>query len=214
MKISRNPSRRPFQRPTAEWLRQKYLIERVDCTQIARMFGCDAKTPWMWLKDAGIQTRPRGVGRLDVQFKAGQTSAFKGRHHTDSSKQKLRDQLALRENKGFMVNGVHWLKLPGAVNGRWKGGITPERQTLYRSLEWKACAAAVWARDACTCQRCGLNARAVPKPTIDFDLHHIDGFAVIERRADSDNLVLLCEPCHYWVHGKLNTERVFLGAGQ
>ena len=214
MKISRNPTRRPFQRPTTEWLRGKYEGERLDATQIAVMIGCDSKTAWQWLRDAGIQTRGRGFGRLDIQFKPGQVSAFKGRRHTEAAKQIVREKLAARQNQGFMVNGVHWLKLPGAVNGRWKGGITPERQTLYRSPEWKACAAAVWARDGCICRRCGLSARGVPKPAVDFDLHHVDGFAVVDRRADPDNIVLLCEPCHYWVHGKQNAERLFLGAGQ
>ena len=31
------------------------------------------------------------------------------------------------------------------------------------------------------------------------------------RRRFLDRLALLCRPCHMWVHGKENTERVFLG---
>lgn len=213
--ISRNPTRRPFDRPTREWLQQKYKVEKLDATQLARIIGCDSKTAWLWLKDAGIETRSRGYGRPDALFKKGQPSAFKGRTLSDESREKIRAKLLQRPvNNGFMVNGVHWLKLPGAVNGRWKGGITPERQSFYHSPEWKLCASTVWRRDKSTCRRCRLSARSIPRPEVDFDLHHIDGFAIVERRADPDNLVLLCEPCHYWIHGKQNTERLFLGRGQ
>jgi hypothetical protein len=39
-------------------------------------------------------------------------------------------------------------------------------------------------------------------------------FACVELRADPDNLVYLCEKCHYWVHGPENTDRSFLNHGR
>ena len=40
--------------------------------------------------------------------------------------------------------------------------------------------------------------------------HHVASFAVVELRMEVSNLVLLCEPCHYWVHGADNTLREFI----
>lgn len=33
-------------------------------------------------------------------------------------------------------------------------------------------------------------------------------------RLNLDNLVLLCAPCHYWVHSKANKRKEFLGSFQ
>jgi len=35
-------------------------------------------------------------------------------------------------------------------------------------------------------------------------------FAVRELRAVVDNLVLLCRPCHLWVHSNANTQKLYL----
>ena len=45
---------------TEEWLRQKYITEGLNCTQIAHLVKRDPKSVWNWLKDFGIPTRPRG----------------------------------------------------------------------------------------------------------------------------------------------------------
>ena len=93
--------------------------------------------------------------------------------------------------------------LEGEINGmfgktgeqspNWKGGITPERQAFYSSLEWKKVAREIKQRDK-ICQRC--------KSKIDLHIHHIISFEVKELRMELSNLVLLCEKCHFWVHSK------------
>ena len=102
----------------------------------------------------------------------------------------------------------------GAESTNWKGGITPERQGLYGTPEWKECVKAVWRRDDATCRRCGLDHRAIPagdREGRSFAIHHVVGFEAVELRCVVDNLVLLCRPCHSWVHSKENVNEEFIG---
>lgn len=97
----------------------------------------------------------------------------------------------------------------GSANPMWRGGCTPERQGFYASIEWQEAVKAVWARDKGKCQRCG-------RPSHDrgsFHIHHIVSFAVKHLRAELTNLLLLCEPCHDWVHSKKNTAKEFIREG-
>jgi len=96
----------------------------------------------------------------------------------------------------------------GADNPNWQGGIAPERQAFYSSREWKSACAEVWKRDNATCQRCGLRCKKRSHGT--FHIHHIVGFADKELRANPSNLVLLCRPCHHFVHSKENVSREYL----
>ena len=90
----------------------------------------------------------------------------------------------------------------GELNPRWLGGITPERQAFYTSEEWKSACSSVWNRDKATCRRCGLYKE--DSPDMPFHIHHIVSFADESLRADPNNLVLLCEVCHHFVHSKRN----------
>lgn len=96
----------------------------------------------------------------------------------------------------------------GELNPRWLGGVTPERQAFYTSDAWRAACSAVWKRDKARCQRCGLIHSE--QPDMPMHVHHIVSFRVKELRADSDNLVLLCEACHHFVHSRRNTNGDFL----
>ena len=51
------------------------------------------------------------------------------------------------------ANGMYGKR--GEDTPNWKGGVTPERQSVYNSLEWKAAIKAVWKRDHSECQICG-----------------------------------------------------------
>jgi hypothetical protein len=202
-------------RPSPEWLREKYEIERLDCTALAKILQVDPKTAWVWVREAGIETRKRGFGHPENLFKPGQISPWKGHVASPELRDKIRRATMARGGVPYLRNGVHWLRtVPIEQNPNWKGGATPERQTFYRSDEWKACVKIIWTRDDATCQRCRLDHRTIVRGSILFHIHHIDSFVIVERRADPDNLVLLCKPCHNWVHSKENADRIFLGKGQ
>ena len=117
------------------------------------------------------------------------------------------------EARGFKHWGLSgsdnpmWNRL-GELSPRWLGGVTAERQAFYASQEWKSVCSEVWKRDKATCQRCGL-----VRDTdlgIPFHIHHVTSFAAKALRAEASNLLLVCEPCHHWIHSRRNVNREYL----
>jgi hypothetical protein len=162
-------------------LEQKYVTEGLDCTAIAKLVGRNSKRVWEWLKDDGIPTRKRGsYSGTTVGFKKGEPSAFLGK-----------------------------VQKRGPDSPHWQGGITPERQAFYASDEWRAVSIQVYARDNKCCQRCGISQSAAARYDTKLHIHHIVGFRVKALRAALSNLVLLCRPCHLFVHSKQNTNQEF-----
>jgi HNH endonuclease len=197
-----------------EWLEQKYLRERMSCPAIASLFGLNPTSVHAWLLRYGIPTRKRGQACPENHFVQGHISTFDGSMLTDESREKIRQATIARGGQPYLKNGVHWLRQPGARPANWKGGITPERQTFYRSEEWKKASRAVWKRDAGRCRLCCRGCDEIGHDRRNWHIHHIDSFMIVDRRAEVDNLVLLCKLCHYWVHGVSNWVGVFLGLGQ
>lgn len=198
-------------RPDPDTLRHLYLDEGKSAVDIAAMYERDDKTAWWWLKQAGIPTRPRGSD-VRQQFKKGQPSLFAGHKHSSESIEKIRASTIADGRVPYLRNGKHWLA--GAApeeNPNWKGGATPERQTFYRSIEWKACVRYVWTRDRACCRNCGKDWKKVDRkvePT--FHIHHVMSFGYRQFRARPEFLVLLCRDCHLWVHSKANVTQAWL----
>ena len=196
-------------RPSDEWLYQKYINEELTAVDIAKIVNKDPKTVWTWLQDARIPTRPRGHGAFLSPDKRG---SFKGHKHTEKNKQAMRER-RLKDGHVPYLNkdGVHWLKgKRGEASPVWKGGITPERAKFYGTPEWKQIANLVWRRDYGKCQRCGVTKYEAKAIRVGMDIHHIVSFAVKELRMEITNLILLCETCHYWVHSKNNINKEFI----
>jgi len=194
---------------TKEWLIQKYIAERLDCTQISKLVSRDPSTVHWWLQRYEIPTRPRGYGKPSNMFQKG-TKVCAGRRQSEAARQKISES---RRGKPVVYkSGRHYLKgKRGADTNNWKGGVTPERQSFYATEEWKQAVKAVWKRDNAICQRCGLDHRTIPvKNRGIFDIHHIETFANKARRCELDNLVLLCEKCHLFVHSRENVNKEFL----
>lgn len=182
----------------------------MDCTQIGKIVKRDPKTVWKWLKKHGIETRPRGDNWRQLPLDG---SPFRGKSHTEKFKAEL-SAISIKDGRvPYLKNGVHWMAATGRKPSSWRGGITPERQAFYATKEWKECVRSVWKRDDAFCQMCGLNHRTIERGNPRFTIHHIDSFMIKERRAVLINLLLVCQPCHYWIHSSENIEGVFLGAG-
>jgi hypothetical protein len=199
------------ERPTREWLEHAYVVRERGCPDIGRELHRDASTIRLWLKEAGIPTRPRGTTRESAANRRRGQGALRGRGHTPESIEKIRAATVADGRVPYLRDGEHWLKgaAPDA-NPNWKGGATPERQAFYRSAEWKAACVAVWKRaDAC-CERCGLDQREV-RGEQTFHIHHVVGFHVQELWAVVSNLRLLCLGCHQWVHSRANETGELLG---
>jgi len=183
----------------------------MSCVDIGAIVNRDAKSVWTWLKDWGVATRPRGADERQ-HFKMGHDLCV-GRKLSDYTKDKIRQARVRDKSKGlFLPNGDHVLKgRTGKDHPSWRGGVTPLRNAFYSSEEWKAACVSVWHRDDAMCQRCGLDHRNINRQEKRFHIHHIKSFAMFpELRASPDNLILLCDTCHRWVHSRANTENKFI----
>lgn len=192
---------------TKEWLIDAYITKGLNCTEIAQQVKRDSKSVWNWLKDFGIETRKRGTtGNHKYSIGVPRVLTEAGRKILSETAKAAR----LKDGrKPYLINGVHWLKATGRKPATWKGGISPERQSFYASLEWVNAVKEVWKRDKGICQRCGIKQTKEQRGT--FAIHHIESFRVKELRAEVTNLLLVCRPCHLWIHSRKNINKEFLG---
>lgn len=82
----------------------------------------------------------------------------------------------------------------GILNPNWKGGLTPSRQAIYASAEWKRLTRIVRKRDQ-WCVRC--------KSAEHLEYHHIIPFRVAPLLAlEVSNVCRLCVKCHRGMYGR------------
>jgi len=197
---------------TRDWLMEKYVVEGLDCAEIGRLVGRDTKRVWEWVRDYGIETRPRGSS-VSKQWQQGRRVHAGGFPHTDAVKEKIRQDRIRDGRKPYqMPDGSHYMKgRRGEAHHGWRGGLTPEREAVAKSDEWIAAVKAVWHRANAKCERCGKDHRTVDNRTKDgFHIHHIIPFESVKHRTEVLNLVLLCRSCHHFVHSKKNVNREFI----
>lgn len=192
---------------TKEWLIDQYFNQHKDCNQIGREIGRDGKSVWNWFKYYGIQINKRGANFNKNLCLDG--SNWVGRKHTDETKNKIRKARIEDGHVPYLKDGVHWLKHEGTIHPNFKGGLTPERQAFYSSIEWVELVKQVWQRDNATCQNCGKHHNETNNRGT-FHIHHIISFQIREHRGELSNLVLLCKKCHRWVHSKDNINKKFI----
>lgn len=203
-KASWQSSQWASRRPSPEWLREAYWVKKMDCVQIGKDLGQDPKTIWLWLRNAGIETRKRGT---TGNHRFVKRPYWKGRKLPKRMRQRLSEWHKQNGRCPAFINGVHWLKhYKGRKPASWRGGVTAERQAFYSTPAWKKAASEVWARDRKRCRRCGAK-HSGKEP---FDIHHIAPFSVKHLRCELTNLILVCEQCHYWIHSKENRRKKFI----
>jgi transposase len=191
-----------------EQLHELYVVQGRTANDIAKMVNRDPKSVWLWLRDYGIQTRPRGSYEK-VHFKKGQPSTFKGKHHTQATKELIR-RIAIEQGRVPYdpAVGPYCKGKKGSETTNWKGGVTPERQAFYSSRQWKRAVRVVWKRADAKCERCGHDFRTHARK---HAIHHVFPFADHRGlRANPDALALLCKDCHLFVHSKANIDREFM----
>lgn len=192
-----------------EWLHSQYVTLKRNCTDIAKDEKRDPKTIWSWVKKYGIKTRKRGADSSPGTFAKGHKFGV-GRIHTKETKTKIREARLKDGHVPYLKNGVHWLKnLESKDHPNYKGGCSPERQSVYSSKEWVEAVKKVWKRDNAICQNCGKHHNTESNRG-NFHIHHIITFQNKETRTDFNNLVLLCKGCHKWVHSKNNINLKFI----
>jgi|SRR5690606_3561864 len=194
---------------TKEWLIDQYFNKGKTCNDIAKEINRNPKRVWEWFRDYGIEINKRGANYKNNLIQDGST--FKDKKHKESTKELIR-QARFKDGGVPYLNkhGVHWLKgVTGKEHPSFKGGLTPERQSLYSSEEWSDVVKEVWKRDNAICQNCGKN-HNTEKNRGNFHIHHLISFQIPEFRTELSNLVLLCKECHRWVHSKKNINQKFI----
>ena len=83
----------------------------------------------------------------------------------------------------------------GEGNPNWRGGITPEKKKLRRTLEWLAWRKQVFERDNYICRECESTKCAL-------EPHHIVPLRSGGTPFDIKNGISLCRPCHQLTMGK------------
>ena len=82
-------------------------------------------------------------------------------------------------------------EIGGSKHSNWKGGISPERNIIMQTNEYKEWRNNVYQKDNYTCQCCGDNKGG------NLNAHHIKNFSdYVDLRFDVENGVTLCENCH------------------
>lgn len=193
----------------ADWLREQYVTLEREVEAIAAEVDRSRKVVEKWLHRHGIPVCPRGKHKNCRRIKVGDPNPMTGRRHSAESRLLMSEVAKASGRLPYKAeNGPPWKGKTGQDHPRWTGGHTPERQAFYATEEWSHAARTVYARDLATCQHCGKcrnDDRSQP-----FDIHHVVPFGYEPLRAVVGNLVLLCEPCHYWVHGRGNVGSLFI----
>lgn len=101
-------------------------------------------------------------------------------------------------------NGMYGIR--GKNHPGWKGGHTEERQKFYNTLEWKSIVPIIFKRDNYSCQRCNCK-NSYKNP---LHIHHLVSFSIRKLRAIPQNLILICEKCHHWIHSNKNIKKEYI----
>lgn len=200
------------ERPSAEWLHQKYVMEKLTRREIQALCGFGTKTIRRLLKEANISIRSRSESARTRREREGRTildNPDELRRLYVDEERSLKD---ISKMVGIGPNLLHrWIKTHGiplrdpteATNTPryrkrrsgdkchfWKGGITERKRVpgFTDSLKRQ-----IRVRDNHQCVICGAK-RKIRKLAV----HHRN-FDRDDHR--SQNLVTLCHSCHAKVHG-------------
>ncbi|HMA34699.1 MAG TPA: FAD-dependent thymidylate synthase [Chloroflexia bacterium] len=156
------------------WLQEQYIIQNLDQETIAELAGVSPHTIRVWVRKHNLQKPMGSWARGRVPWNKGKQYSA-GWHHSEETKALL-SQMKQAEK-----------------NPQWRSGITPQAIVLRRPM--KELRPLVHQRDGYTCRLC----QAVGG---ELTVHHVLPIWMrLDLRADMDNLVTLCEECHYKVNG-------------
>jgi thymidylate synthase (FAD) len=159
------------------WLQREYRRHRRPIGDLAEACGVSYHTIRKWLTRYNLTDRERGrFPQASVPWNKGQTY-----------------RLGPREPSEAWV-AANRRSRSGAASNFWRGGGTPERDSIGR---WTTqVAAKVHATNAWTCQLCHERAS-------ELHCHHIvPVWADLGRARDIDNLTTLCGDCHRQMSGR------------
>ena len=212
---------------TKDYLENLYYNENLGAVKISRILGCTKWKVYDYFKKFDIVTKkgkyPELCNKswletkyLDEKMSTGEIASLLDcndtivSHWMNKHGIKSRTLSEARQIKHWGNSGENnpMYGVRGSDHPGFKGGLTPVRQKLYASEEWKKIVSYIWKRDNASCRRCN---KIKLSNTDKYDIHHIISFQEEMYRCDTKNLVLLCKKCHRWVHGKENVKDFLLG---
>lgn len=158
-----------------------------------------------WLKNEYLK-KGRSTGDIALEFGVTDANILYHLKKHDIPRRTVSEARAIK-HWGLYGEDNPMFGRTGEESPVWKGGITEERQSVYTSREWKKSFALVWKRDDSTCQECRKEFNLTDEA---FHVHHIISFQYEEGRTKINNLVLLCQSCHHWVHSNENINRKWI----
>jgi len=170
------------------WLFERYLLENSSQEEIAKDLNCSKHTVRSWVKRHGLQ---KEIGGLH-----GHPSP-EGYHWKLNRQRTSEERMAVSQ------------RMKGSSNPMWRGGITREAIALRSGISSEI-RKQVYARDGYQCRLCHNIGGSLT-------LHHRIPIYVNKGMAkDRDNLVTLCQQCHYKVNNHeveykniFGTEQIF-----
>lgn len=174
------------------WLYTQYIVNELNCEQIANICNCHYGTIHSWLIKFNI---PRRIGGWSIMPEEQRLLRSEwAKEHRDilveSSTGKIRT-IESRRKQGTSIKGKnHW---------HWKGGITKYIQNLRNSFQYGVFRELIISRDNYTCQQC-------PNPNNHrLHLHHRIPISVnILLTFLESNALTLCDNCHDNLHHRIS----------
>ena len=199
-----------------DWLRKKYVDEKLSMSEIADICGCYPSTLQRWLSKFNIETRGFGESKYHDNLE-GENNPFYGKTHSKETKKKLSENMKKAWEEGdIREKREKWLKteeakkiaienLPddnkGENNGNWKGGVREKYYDGTYGWTWSKIRQIVLKRDNYSCRRCGMtNEEHTDKYGQGLQVHHKVEYPIC-REHKTDNLISLCVVCHNKIHG-------------
>lgn len=206
-------TQKPFNK---EWLIQKYIIEELSNYKIAKIVKRNPKQVWNWLKGYNIKTRTVQEELEKNAYRHKVTNGevpptMLGKHHSNKTKKLLRQQRKGKIPVHICGKNSFLYGKYKELNPQWKGDLTPEREALYTTRKWKNIYKFILIRDKFKCQKCNKKISKNKNGKSNLCVHHIASFSDYPKlRCKKDNLILLCNKCHTWVHSNKNNEKKYL----
>lgn len=155
-----------------DWLLERYNLKNYTQEEIAKGLNCSKHTIRAWIRRHGLQKEIGGLhGHPSPQ----------GYHWKLNRQRTFEERMAVSQ------------RMKGSNNPMWRGGITREAVALRKEISPEA-RRQIYARDGYQCRLChNIGGR--------LTLHHKIPIYVNKGMAgDMDNLVTLCQQCHYRIN--------------